>query len=59
MDKDHTVVPPAILLLLAIPFYELTHLIFFYDWYAAVAVFCGGFFGYICYELLHYSFHTR
>ena len=57
MDKKRTLISPPILFILAIPFYNLTHLVFFYDWYAAIAVFCGGLFGYICYELLHYSFH--
>lgn len=56
-DKNHTVISTPTQMLLAIPFYKLTHLVFYYNWYAAIAVFCGGYFGYICYQLLHYSYH--
>lgn len=51
--------PPTLFIVLATPFWYLAHTIFFYNWYAATAVFCGGIFGYICYDLTHYFLHHR
>lgn len=51
--------PPALFVILAAPFYKLAHLVFFYNWYAAVLVYCGGIFGYICYDMTHYFLHHR
>jgi 4-hydroxysphinganine ceramide fatty acyl 2-hydroxylase len=59
MDKYRLVMPPALLTILAIPFWHLAHTLFFYDWHAATAVFCGGLFGYVCYDLTHYFLHHR
>lgn len=59
MDKYRLVMPPTLFVALAAPFYKLAHTVFFYDWYAAVAVFCGGIFGYICYDLTHYFLHHK
>ncbi|KAL1963604.1 hypothetical protein VTN77DRAFT_8049 [Rasamsonia byssochlamydoides] len=59
MDRYRLVMPPALFLILATPFYKLAHLVFFYNWYAAVLVFCGGVFGYICYDMTHYFLHHR
>ncbi|MCJ1367213.1 fatty acid alpha-hydroxylase [Acarospora aff. strigata] len=59
MDKLRLVMPPALFVVLAIPFYRLAYYIFSYDWYAATAVLCGGVFGYICYDLTHYFLHHR
>ncbi|KAK8189968.1 hypothetical protein HDK77DRAFT_443221 [Phyllosticta capitalensis] len=59
MDKYRLVMPPTLFLILATPFWKLAHTIFFYDWNAATAVFCGGIFGYICYDLTHYFLHHR
>lgn len=59
MDKYRLVMPPTLFVALATPFYKLAHTVFFYDWYAAVAVFCGGIFGYICYDLTHYFLHHK
>jgi 4-hydroxysphinganine ceramide fatty acyl 2-hydroxylase len=59
MDKYRLVMPPAMLTILTIPFWHLAHAIFFYDWHAATAVFSGGLFGYICYDLTHYFLHHR
>lgn len=59
MDKYRLVMPPTLFVVLAAPFWQLAHTIFFYDWYAAVAVYCGGVFGYICYDLTHYFLHHR
>lgn len=57
MDKYRLVMPPALFLFLATPFWHLSKAIFSYDWYAHVAVFSGGIFGYICYDLTHYFLH--
>jgi 4-hydroxysphinganine ceramide fatty acyl 2-hydroxylase len=59
MDRYRLVMPPTLFVVLATPFYKLAHTIFFYDWYAATAVFCGGIFGYICYDLTHYFLHHK
>ena len=59
MDRYRLVMPPTLFVALATPFYKLAHTVFFYDWYAAVAVFCGGIFGYICYDLTHYFLHHK
>ncbi|KAK7717012.1 fatty acid alpha-hydroxylase [Botryosphaeria dothidea] len=59
MDKYRLVMPPTLFLVLASPFWKLAHAVFFYNWYAATAVFCGGIFGYICYDLTHYFLHHR
>ena len=59
MDKYRLVMPPTLFIALAAPFYKLAHTVFFYDWYAAVAVFCGGIFGYIVYDLTHYFLHHK
>ncbi len=59
MDKYRLVMPPTLFIALASPFYKLAHTMFFYDWYAAVAVFCGGIFGYIMYDLTHYFLHHK
>ncbi|KAJ5096566.1 hypothetical protein N7456_007287 [Penicillium angulare] len=59
MDKYRLVMPPTLFIVLAAPFWKLAHTIFFYNWFAAVQVFCGGVFGYICYDLTHYFLHHR
>ncbi|KAL2006791.1 hypothetical protein VTN00DRAFT_9459 [Thermoascus crustaceus] len=59
MDKYRLVMPPALFLILATPFYKLAHTVFFYNWYAAVMVYCGGIFGYVCYDMTHYFLHHR
>lgn len=59
MDKLRLVMPPALFLVLATPFYRLAHFLFAYDWYVATTVFSGGIFGYICYDLTHYFLHHR
>jgi 4-hydroxysphinganine ceramide fatty acyl 2-hydroxylase len=57
MDKYRLVMPPTMFLILATPFYNLAHAVFWYNWYAAVTVFSGGIFGYICYDCTHYWLH--
>jgi len=59
MDKYRLVMPPALFIILATPFYHLAHAVFFYNWYAAVTVFSGGIFGYVCYDCTHYWLHHR
>ncbi|KAL2828367.1 hypothetical protein BJY01DRAFT_131700 [Aspergillus pseudoustus] len=59
MDKYRLVMPPTLFVVLATPFWKLAHSVFFYNWYAAVLVYCGGVFGYICYDLTHYFLHHR
>ncbi|TAQ84166.1 hypothetical protein B7494_g7511 [Chlorociboria aeruginascens] len=59
MDKLRLVMPPTMFVALAIPFWKLAHTVFFYNWSAATAVFCGGIFGYICYDLTHYFLHHK
>ncbi|KAK4938322.1 fatty acid alpha-hydroxylase [Elasticomyces elasticus] len=57
MDKYRLVMPPTLFLVLATPFYKLAHTVFWYNWYAAITVFSGGIFGYICYDCTHYWLH--
>ena len=59
MDRLRLVMPPTLFVVLATPFWKLAHTVFFYDWNAAVAVYCGGIFGYICYDLTHYFLHHK
>jgi 4-hydroxysphinganine ceramide fatty acyl 2-hydroxylase len=55
MDRLRLVMPPALLIILASPFYKLAHSLFSY--HTAQAVFAGGFMGYIMYDVTHYSLH--
>lgn len=55
MDGLRLVMPPALLVILATPFYKLAHALFSY--HTAQAVFAGGFMGYIMYDVTHYSLH--
>lgn len=59
MDRYRLVMPPALFVVLATPFYKLAHTLFWWDWYVAVMVFSGGIFGYICYDLTHYFLHHK
>jgi len=59
MDKLRLVMPPTLFLALATPFWKLAHTVFYWNWHVATAVFCGGIFGYICYDLTHYFLHHR
>lgn len=59
MDKYRLVLPPALFLMLAWPFWYLAHFIFSYDWYVATTVFAGGIFGYTCYDMTHYFLHHQ
>ncbi|KAG6009250.1 hypothetical protein E4U21_002854 [Claviceps maximensis] len=57
MDKYRLVVPPTLFVVLATPFWYLTHFLIPFNWHVATAVYCGGIFGYICYDLTHYFLH--
>jgi 4-hydroxysphinganine ceramide fatty acyl 2-hydroxylase len=59
MDKYRLVMPPTLFVLLAAPFWKLAHALFFHSWYAATAIYCGGIFGYICYDMTHYFLHHQ
>jgi len=59
MDKLRLVMPPTMFLILATPFWKLAHTVFFWNWHIATAVFCGGIFGYISYDLTHYFLHHK
>jgi len=59
MDRYRLVMPPTLFLVLATPFYRLAHFVFAYNYYAAITVFSGGIFGYICYDLSHYFLHHK
>jgi len=59
MDRLRLVMPPTLFVVLATPFWKLAHTVFYWDWYIATAVFCGGIFGYICYDLTHYFLHHK
>lgn len=59
MDKLRLVMPPTLFLALATPFWKLAHTVFYWNWSVATAVFCGGIFGYICYDLTHYFLHHK
>lgn len=51
--------PPTLFVVLAAPFWKLAHTVFYWDWYVATAVFCGGIFGYVCYDCTHYFLHHK
>ncbi|KLU89497.1 inositolphosphorylceramide-B C-26 hydroxylase [Magnaporthiopsis poae ATCC 64411] len=56
MDKYRLVMPPALFAVLATPFWKLAHTLF-PVWHIATSIYCGGIFGYICYDLTHYFLH--
>jgi 4-hydroxysphinganine ceramide fatty acyl 2-hydroxylase len=59
MDRYRLVMPPTLFVILATPFWYLAHAVFSYNWYVATAVYCGGIFGYVSYDLTHYFLHHR
>ncbi|KAI6297733.1 hypothetical protein MCOR33_005982 [Pyricularia grisea] len=59
MDKLRLVMPPTLFFVLAFPFWKLAHFLFWYNWHVGTAIFCGGIFGYICYDLTHYFLHHK
>jgi len=59
MDKYRLVMPPTLFVVLAAPFWKFAHTIIFWNWYAATAAYCGGIFGYTCYDMTHYFLHHQ
>jgi hypothetical protein len=59
MDKYRLVMPPTLFAVLAAPFWKFAHAIIFWNWYAALAAYCGGIFGYTCYDMTHYFLHHQ
>ncbi|KAI1330701.1 inositolphosphorylceramide-B C-26 hydroxylase [Xylariaceae sp. FL0255] len=59
MDKYRLVMPPTLFIALAFPFWKLAHTLFFFNWHFATAVYCGGIFGYIMYDMTHYFLHHQ
>ncbi|KAL7624267.1 fatty acid alpha-hydroxylase [Parahypoxylon ruwenzoriense] len=59
MDKYRLVMPPALFVVLATPFWKLAHALFYWNWHMATAIYCGGIFGYVCYDLTHYFLHHQ
>ncbi|KAJ8130624.1 hypothetical protein O1611_g3004 [Lasiodiplodia mahajangana] len=59
MDKYRLVMPPTLFLVLATPFWKLAHTLFFFNWHLATAIYCGGIFGYVMYDLTHYFLHHQ
>jgi 4-hydroxysphinganine ceramide fatty acyl 2-hydroxylase len=57
MDRYRLVMPPTLLAALAVPFWKVAHTVMFHNWYAGVLAFCGGLFGYTCYDMTHYFLH--
>ncbi|TRX94563.1 hypothetical protein FHL15_004515 [Xylaria flabelliformis] len=59
MDKYRLVMPPTLFLVLATPFWKLAHTLFYFDWHLATAIYCGGIFGYVMYDMTHYFLHHQ
>ncbi|CAM1503945.1 Fc.00g015360.m01.CDS01 [Cosmosporella sp. VM-42] len=59
MDKYRLVMPPTLFVALATPFWYFAQAVFYKSWYAGTATYCGGIFGYICYDLTHYFLHHQ
>ncbi|KAI0018247.1 inositolphosphorylceramide-B C-26 hydroxylase [Xylariomycetidae sp. FL0641] len=59
MDRYRLVMPPTLFVVLAFPFWKLAHTLFAFNWHLATAIYCGGIFGYICYDLTHYFLHHQ
>ncbi|KAI5285605.1 fatty acid alpha-hydroxylase [Ascosphaera acerosa] len=57
MDRYRLVMPPALFVILASPWYRFAHFVLFYNWHAAVLAYCGGVLGYVVYDLTHYFLH--
>ncbi|CAJ2511249.1 Uu.00g068740.m01.CDS01 [Anthostomella pinea] len=59
MDRYRLVMPPTLFVVLATPFWKLAHTLFYWNWHLATAIYCGGIFGYVCYDLTHYFLHHQ
>ncbi|KAI3319088.1 inositolphosphorylceramide-B C-26 hydroxylase [Xylariaceae sp. AK1471] len=59
MDKYRLVMPPTLFVALATPFWKLAHTLFYWNWHLATAIYCGGIFGYVMYDMTHYFLHHQ
>lgn len=59
MDRYRLVMPPTLLAALAAPFWKVAHAILFHNWHAGLLAYCGGLFGYTCYDMTHYFLHHK
>ncbi|KAI1433451.1 inositolphosphorylceramide-B C-26 hydroxylase [Xylaria sp. CBS 124048] len=59
MDKYRLVMPPTLFVVLATPFWKLAHTLFYSNWHLGTAVYCGGIFGYVMYDMTHYFLHHQ
>ncbi|EIE84047.1 hypothetical protein G6F46_001483 [Rhizopus delemar] len=55
MDRLRLVMPPALAVILSVPVFKLAHGLFYPAF--AYAFIAGAFFGYVCYDLIHYYLH--
>ncbi|KAI7904889.1 uncharacterized protein BX663DRAFT_503930 [Cokeromyces recurvatus] len=55
MDRLRLVMPPALTIILSIPVFKLAHTLFYPA--LAFAFIAGAFFGYVCYDMIHYYLH--
>ncbi|KAF9438876.1 fatty acid alpha-hydroxylase [Entomortierella beljakovae] len=55
MDRLRLVMPPVLTILIGTPLYMLAHTLF--DYFTANALMSGVYFGYICYDMVHYYLH--
>lgn len=58
MDRMRLVMPPSLFVILCYPIYKLCFFLF-PQYYVAMSIFAGGFMGYICYDVTHYSLHHK
>ncbi|KAI8080718.1 uncharacterized protein B0P05DRAFT_509045 [Gilbertella persicaria] len=55
MDRLRLVMPPALTVILSVPVFKLAHTLFLPAF--AYAFVGGAFFGYVCYDMIHYYIH--
>jgi 4-hydroxysphinganine ceramide fatty acyl 2-hydroxylase len=59
MDKYRLVLPPTLFVLFVLPFWPISGVLVFWNWHGRVAALAGGVFGYVCYDVTHYSLHHK
>ncbi|KAI8349191.1 hypothetical protein EDC96DRAFT_577954 [Choanephora cucurbitarum] len=55
MDRLRLVMPPVLTVILSVPVFKLAHALFYPAF--AYAFVGGAFFGYVCYDMIHYYIH--
>ncbi|KAI9483705.1 MAG: hypothetical protein EXX96DRAFT_648409 [Benjaminiella poitrasii] len=55
MDRLRLVMPPALTVILSVPVFKIAHGLFYSA--LAFAFVAGAFFGYVCYDMIHYYLH--